>query len=44
MFCCALDDAVASFSLAYAGQTERDYEALVKAAKSRRIKVAKASV
>jgi uncharacterized protein (DUF2252 family) len=37
----ALDDALAKFSLAYADQTERDYEVLVKAARSRRIKVAK---
>jgi Uncharacterized protein conserved in bacteria (DUF2252) len=27
-----LDDALATFSLAYADQTERDYEVLVKAA------------
>jgi hypothetical protein len=38
-----LDDALAKFSLAYADQTERDYDLLAKAAKSRRIKVAKAS-
>lgn len=37
----ALDDAIAKFSLAYADQTERDHEVLAKAARSRRIKVAK---
>ena len=35
-----LDDALATFSLAYADQTERDYELLVKAAQSGRIEVA----
>jgi uncharacterized protein (DUF2252 family) len=35
-----LDDALATFSLAYADQTERDHELLVKAAKSGRIEVA----
>jgi uncharacterized protein (DUF2252 family) len=36
----ALDDALATFAVAYADQTERDYEALKKAAKERRIPVA----
>jgi len=35
------DEAIASFALAYADQTERDYASLVKAAKSGRIKVAR---
>lgn len=35
-----LDDALAEFTLAYAEQTERDYELLVKAAQSGRIEVA----
>ena len=35
-----LDDALASFSLAYADQIERDYELLVNAAQSGRIEVA----
>jgi len=35
-----LDDALATFSLAYADQTERDYERLVKAAQDGRIEVA----
>ena len=35
-----LDDALAAFSLAYADQTERDYQALVQAAKSGRVEVA----
>ena len=37
----ALDDALATFALAYADQTERDYALLVKAAKSGRIEVAR---
>jgi uncharacterized protein (DUF2252 family) len=37
-----MDDAVARFALAYDGQTTRDYQALVAAAKSKRIQVAKA--
>jgi Uncharacterized protein conserved in bacteria (DUF2252) len=36
-----MDDAVARFALAYSTQTERDYDALVKAARTGRIKVAK---
>ena len=36
-----LDDALASFSLAYADQTERDYALLVKAAASGRTEVAR---
>lgn len=36
----ALDDAIARFSLAYARQTERDHEALDKARRSGRIRVA----
>jgi uncharacterized protein (DUF2252 family) len=35
-----LDDAIASFALAYAKQTEQDYEALEKARRSGRIRVA----
>jgi hypothetical protein len=38
----AMDQAIARFSFAYATQTERDYDALVKAARARRIEVAKA--
>ncbi len=38
-----MEDAVARFAMAYAEQTDRDYEALVKAAKSKRIPVAKES-
>ena len=38
-----MDDAVARFAVAYAEQTERDHEALVAAARSKRIPVAKAS-
>ena len=38
-----MDDAVARFAVAYAEQTERDYDALVAAARSKRIPVAKAS-
>ncbi len=40
----ALDDAVAKFSLAYASQTERDHEALAKARRTGRIRVATAGV
>jgi uncharacterized protein (DUF2252 family) len=36
-----MDDAVASFAVAYANQTDRDYDALAKAAKEKRIGVAK---
>jgi hypothetical protein len=39
----AMDDAVTRFAVAYAEQTERDYEALVAAARSKRIPVAKAT-
>ena len=35
-----LDDAVAKFALAYARQTEQDFDALGKARRSGRIKVA----
>jgi hypothetical protein len=35
-----MDAAVARFAAAYADQTERDYEALVKAAKEKRVPVA----
>jgi hypothetical protein len=38
-----MDEAVARFAVAYAEQTDRDYEALVAAARSRRIPVAKAT-
>lgn len=38
-----MDEAVARFAAAYAGQTDRDYDALVKAARSKRIPVAKVS-
>ena len=38
-----MDDAVARFAVAYAGQTERDYEALVKAARAKSIPVASAA-
>lgn len=37
----ALDEAIARFASAYADQTERDYETLGKAARSRRIRVAR---
>jgi uncharacterized protein (DUF2252 family) len=37
-----MDEAVARFAAAYAGQTERDYDALAEAAKAKRIPVAKA--
>ena len=37
----AMDDAIARFAFAYAEQTDRDYDALKKAAKSKRIQVAK---
>jgi hypothetical protein len=36
-----MDEAIAGFAEAYAEQTERDYDALVKAAKSKRVPVAK---
>jgi NAD(P)H-dependent flavin oxidoreductase YrpB (nitropropane dioxygenase family) len=39
----SMDEAIARFAEAYAEQTERDYDALVKAAKSKRIAVAKLS-
>jgi hypothetical protein len=35
-----LDEAMVNFAIAYADQTEKDYQALVAAAKSGRIKVA----
>jgi len=35
-----MDEAVARFVAAYAGQTDRDYEALAKAAREKRIRVA----
>jgi len=35
-----MDEAVARFAFAYAEQTDRDYDALVKAAKEKRIRVA----
>ena len=38
----ALDDALTKFARAYADQTERDYDLLVKAAKQRRVPVARA--
>jgi hypothetical protein len=38
-----LDEAMVRFAFAYADQTEKDYKALVDAAKSGRIKVAKAT-
>ena len=38
-----MDDAVTRFAFAYAEQTERDYDALVKAAGAKRIQVAKAA-
>jgi uncharacterized protein (DUF2252 family) len=38
-----MDDAVGRFAMAYAEQTDRDYDALVKAAKAKRIPVAKES-
>ena len=37
----AMDDAVARFAFAYAEQNDRDYDALKRAAKSKRIPVAK---
>ncbi len=40
----ALDDAIAKFALAYARQTDKDYEALDKARRSGRIKVATESM
>jgi uncharacterized protein (DUF2252 family) len=39
----AMDEAVARFAAAYAEQTDRDYDALVKAARSKRVPVAKVS-
>jgi hypothetical protein len=39
----ALDESMARFGFAYGDQTERDYDALVAAAKSGRIKVAEAA-
>src|SRR5215470_7482317 len=36
----ALDEAIGKFAMAYADQTERDYELLAKAARTRRIRVA----
>jgi len=39
----AMDDAVARFAVAYAEQTDRDYDALVKAGNAKRIPVAKTS-
>jgi hypothetical protein len=36
-----MDDAIARFAAAYADQTDRDYDAMVKAAKQQRIAVAK---
>jgi uncharacterized protein (DUF2252 family) len=38
-----MDEAVARFAIAYAEQTDIDYDALVKAAKEKRIRVAKAA-
>jgi len=38
-----MDEAVARFAAAYAEQTVRDHDALVKAAKNKRIRVAKVS-
>ena len=38
-----MDEAVARFAVAYAGQTDRDHDALVKAARSKRVPVAKVS-
>ena len=39
----ALDEAITRFATAYATQTEHDYDALVQAAKAKRIQVAKAA-
>jgi NAD(P)H-dependent flavin oxidoreductase YrpB (nitropropane dioxygenase family) len=36
-----MDEAIARFAAAYAVQTDRDYDALVKAARAKRIPVAK---
>jgi hypothetical protein len=36
-----MDEAVARFTVACAEQTERDHDALVKAAKAKRVKVAR---
>lgn len=38
-----MDEAFARFAVAYAGQTDRDHDALVKAARSKRVPVAKVS-
>ena len=38
----AMDEAVTRFAFAYAEQTDRDHDALAKAAKAKRIQVAKA--
>jgi hypothetical protein len=38
-----MDEAVARFAAAYAEQTDRDHDALVKAAKNKRVPVAKVS-
>ena len=38
-----LDEAIARFAFAYAEQTERDYDALAKAARTKRIEVAEAA-
>jgi len=38
-----MDEAVARFAVAYAEQTDRDHDALVKAARSKRVPVAKVS-
>jgi hypothetical protein len=38
-----IDDAITRFAVAYADQTERDYDLLTKAAKEKRISVAKAA-
>jgi predicted alpha/beta hydrolase len=39
----ALDDALTGFAFAYTDQTERDHAALEKAARARRIQVARSS-
>jgi uncharacterized protein (DUF2252 family) len=39
----SMSEAIAGFAAAYADQTERDYDSLVKAARSKRIRVAKVS-
>jgi hypothetical protein len=38
-----LDEAIARFAFAYAEQTDRDYDALTKAARAKRIQVAEAA-